>query len=475
MNKYQKLFSNSFIFTIGSFGSRIINLIMIPLYTQALTTVEYGTVDIIITSVSLLMPLVTLSLSQAALRFAIDAKNDLERNIIFQNLTTHIITVTALLILLSPIIYQFNFFENYKFLFLVLLIIKLANDIYSQYLRGIGLVKQFAFNGILTTLVTVLSNILFLLVFDYGINGYIISIILATIVSNIYIFLNIEGFKRIKKFNVDKKLYRQMLNFSVPMIPNSMMWWIINGSTKYFIAYFVGSAGNGIYAVATKIPSLISVITEIFSQAWQISSFEEYESESRDEFFSNIYNIYWVCLFCVASIIMIVLKPALLFIIDVAYYDSWKVVPFLLLGVVYQSLAGFLGTNYTASKKTKGAFTTSVYAGIVSIISSYLFTPIFGVVGAGVSTFLSFFSMFIIRFLDTKKFVSIEFNIVKFLITNLIFLVQIACLFIFSSSVSVTVQVLLFLSICLINFKMMVKLLGLVKLLYYKVFKKFVK
>lgn len=243
MNKYQKLVNNSFIFTIGSFGSRVINLIMIPLYTHALTTGQYGTVDIIITSVSLLMPLVTLSLSQAALRFAIDAKNDLEKNIIFQNLTTHIISVTIIM-LLSPIIYRFNFLDDYKILFVLLLITKLANDIYSQYLRGIGKVKQYAFNGILTTVVTVLCNVLLLLVLKLGINGYIISIIVATLVSNIYIFLSIDGITRIKNYSLDKNLQKQMLKYSIPMIPNSIMWWIINGSTKYFIAFFVGSAGN---------------------------------------------------------------------------------------------------------------------------------------------------------------------------------------------------------------------------------------
>lgn len=463
MNKYKKLVNNSLVFTIGSFGSRIINLVMIPLYTVALTTDEYGIVDLIITSVNLLIPLVTLSLSQAALRFAIDAKNDIERSIIFQNLTAHIILMTVMIMLISPLIFQFNFFENYQLLFLLLLITKLSNDIYAQYLRGIGLVKQFAFNGILTTILTVISNILLLLVFDFGISGYIISIIASTLFSNIYIFLVVNGFNRLRNFSIDKRLHKQMLKFSIPMVPNSAMWWIINGSTKYFIAYFVGSTGNGIYAVATKIPSLISVVNEIFTQAWQISSFEEYNSKDKDEFYSTIYNIYWVNLFLIASSILTILKPILVIIIDEAYYESWKVVPFLLLGVVYQSLAGFLGTNYTASKQTSGAFTTSMFAGIISLISSLIFVPIFGVMGAGISTVSSFLGMFLLRVKDTKKFVNISLDNKKFIISNLIYLIQIITLFMLDNFILFIIEILLLFLIILVNLDMISNLFIMIK------------
>src|SRR5699024_8352557 len=144
------------------------------------------------------------------------------------------------------------------------------------------LVKEFAINGIIMTIITVISNIVLLYFFDFKIIGYLISLILAEVVALGYKYYAFNGIQRIKELKWDSGLLQSMLKFSVPIVPTSAIWWIINGSTRYFVLFFVGTSGNGLYAVANKIPSIIAMLTSIFSQAWQLSSFEEYESESKN-------------------------------------------------------------------------------------------------------------------------------------------------------------------------------------------------
>ncbi|MBA5746960.1 O-antigen/teichoic acid export membrane protein [Aerococcus sp. 150760007-1] len=463
MNKYKRLVGNSLIFTIGSFGSRLITFLMVPLYTHVLTTAEYGTVDLITTTVNLLLPFLTIELGKAALRFTIDNKNELDRNKIFSNINMHAIFLSIILILISPIIIKLGLFESYGFLFILLLIVKMFNELYSQYLRGLGLVRQFALNGILMTIVTVVSNLILLVYFNFKINGYISSMIIAAAFSNVFIFLCVSGYKRIKHFRIDLQLQKEMLAFSLPIVPSSAMWWIINGSTRYFVAFYVGASANGLYAVASKVPSIISLVANIFTQAWQLSSFEEYDSDDRKSFYSNIFNLYWLVLLVGASFIVVIIKPLISIVVADSYFLSWQIVPFLLLGVVFESLSGFYGTIYQASKQTKGTFITSVFAGISSILVSMILVPYLGAIGAGISTAFSFFVMFFLRIFDTRKYVKIDINIPQLIGSIICYLIQVVLLFILTGPQLYIIELILFFIIIFINYKPIFGLITLLK------------
>ncbi|MGH2063291.1 lipopolysaccharide biosynthesis protein [Aerococcus urinaeequi] len=460
MSKYKRLVNNSIVFTIGSFGSKLINFFMVPLYTNVLSTSEYGIVDLIISTTSLLVPFFTLALGHAALRLTIDAKNEKEKLEIFNVISIHGIIATVLILIFSPMILNFLNFENLGKYFILLLILNTFNDLYSQYVRGIGLIKQFAVNGILMTIATVTMNILLLLKYSLGMSGYIVSLLIAVFISNLYLLSAIRRKIKIKLSSFNKYLYIDMLKFSIPIIPNTLMWWLINGSTRYFVLFFVGATGNGLLAVANKIPSIISMATNIFTQAWQISSFEEYESNDNNKFQTIIFGLYSSFLFLSGSFIIVILKPLLSFIIDSSFYESWQIVPFLVIAVIYQSFSSFLGTNYTASKSTKGTFTTSVYGGIISLISSIILIPKAGVIGAGLSTALSFIGMFIFRAIDTRKFVEISIDKIKFIGSNTIIILQTLILFIFNGLFLALFQVILFLILLVINFDIIKMLLN---------------
>lgn len=459
MEKYNKLISNSIIFTIGNFGSRLITLFLVPLYTYVLTTSEYGYVDLITQTINLLLPLITLELGKAALRFAINKEEKIQQAI-FNNITIHAASVSIILILLVPVINYFDLVENYAFLSVVLLVTKLLNELYSQYVRGIGLVKTYAVNGILMTFITLISNIIFLLVLDAGILGYLISLILAALISNIYLFVRSNGKNMIKHIKFDLTLQKEMLEFSMPIIPSSGMWWLINGATRYFIVYFLGTSANGIYAISSRMPSIISLVSNIFTQAWQLSSFEEFDSKDREKFYSNIFNYYWLVLYLFATLMLVFLKPLISFLLEDSYYTSWQVTPFLLIGVIFQSLSGFYGIIYQASKKTKGTLITSFLAGIASLLSNSILVPKIGVIGAGFSTALGFFVMFASRIIDTRKILSIKIKSLNFISSNIIYFIQIVLLFKFDGTLLVFAQFTAFMIFLLVNIRDIITLVS---------------
>ncbi|QXN87169.1 oligosaccharide flippase family protein [Tetragenococcus halophilus] len=453
MGKYKKLMMNSVVFAIGNLGSKIISVVMIPLYTYFLTTSEYGQVDLVTTAISLLLPLVSLTIGQAVIRFAVSRSETKDRKEIFSNAIAVATVASLFFMLIYPLLNYFHFFDGILLYFTLLLIFQLFGDILSQFVRGIGRVKEFALNGILTTFVIAALNMYFLVYLHMGIAGYLLSMVLAAIVSDIYLFVIIKGFQYFSIHALNKGLLKVMLSYSIPLIPNNIMWWLINGSTRYFILLFAGASANGLFAVANKIPSVLSIATTIFSQAWQLSAFEENESEDKGIFYTKVFKNYYIVLFLFSSLLLIINKHLITYTVSSEFKDSWKLVPFLLLAAIYKSFSGYLGTTYTASMETKGVFTTTVYGAVISVIANFVLIPLFGVYGAGVGTFLAFFFTWLLRLKDTKRLVGMQINYKELFVLNGIFIIQTVTMHYLDGIVLIAVEVACFvlMAFCLRN------------------------
>ncbi|MEG0367392.1 MAG: oligosaccharide flippase family protein [Coprobacillus sp.] len=304
MNTYKKLMGNSIIFAIGNLGSKLITFLLLPLYTHYLTTNEYGLVDMVTTTTSLLLPILSANIFEAVLRFALDKEED-KQKVLSNSLFVAVIGV--ILTLLTTFVLNY-FIVNKKILvyIIVILILQIYRSIFSQFARAINKVKLFAVDGIIMTFVTAIANIILLTIFHLGIDGYLISLVIANLISILFLMLVMRVWKFINFSKIDRGYSKEMLLYSVPMIPNSIMWWLISAANRYFILFFIGPSANGIFAAANKIPSIVNIFSTIFGQAWQMSAIEEGNNEEKGKFYSNVFSFYSSGLFIVtAGIIMI--------------------------------------------------------------------------------------------------------------------------------------------------------------------------
>lgn len=332
MNSYKKLLNNSFLFAIGNFGSKIILLLLVPLYTYYLTTAEYGFVDLITTSTILLLPIVSANVFDAVLRFTMD-KEESQSQVLSNSLFVAALGSIAA-ISLYPLLSLLKIDQvmlNYTY---VILLLQVFQNILSQFARGLGKIKVFAINGIWMTLVMSIANVILLTRYDMGIAGYLLSIVIANVASIGYLVVALKIWRFLDLSHINKPLVKTMLAYALPIIPNSIMWWLISASNRYFILGFLTASANGIYAVANKVPAILSLITSIFTQSWQLSAIEEYESEYKSEFYSKVFSYYSSLLFLGTSSILVVLKLFMASFIAPEYYEAWQSVPFLLLGEI---------------------------------------------------------------------------------------------------------------------------------------------
>lgn len=446
MSQYSKLIGNSAIFAIGNLGSKLITFGMLPLYTAKLTTKEYGAVDLVITTVSLLLPIISLSIYDSVLRFAMDKSVDKRK------LYSNAAFVTGVGSFLMIIIASILMVSGNVLTFLpMLLVLQSYQNLFSQYAKGIGRVKLFASNGIILSFLTAILNVIFLVPLEMGLNGYLISMCLAFLISDIYLFLSLKLKSEFKFELIDRKYSIDLLKFSIPLIPNAIAWWLTTAVGRYFILFFVGASGNGLFAVANKIPTILTVFSSIFSQSWQISAIEEFDSKNRSEFFSNVYSMYSQALVVGCSFILLFLQNIFQILVDKSFYISWRYAPFLLLSVLFSSLSAFLGSQYVAAKNTVSVFKTTILGAGLNVLLNCIFVPLIGLNGVGLGSLFSFFLVWAVRERDLQKYFEFTLNKKMFVASNFFMILQVGILFNFGGLSMYIFNSILFLVVLWLN------------------------
>ena len=410
MNQYKSLIKNSFLFAIGSIGSKAISFFMLPLYTRMLTTSDYGQLDVLQTTISLLIPLITFQAIEAVFRYSVDMRENKSASSVLMNGILLCLFGMLISLLLFPVFARIEPFSTYLLFFYLILFFSMMNGVLKQFVRGLGKIKIFVVSDLAYTASFVTFNIIFLVYLKMGLKGYFLSMLLAHLINTFILLVFGNVFKYLNFKSFDKSFMKTMLIYSIPLIPNGLMWWVMSVSDRYILTYYMGFDATGIYSVSYKFPSLITLVNGIFFMAWQLSAMQEYGKEGYEDFYKNIFCVLSSFLLLITAVILLILKPLMSVFVADAFYESWKYVPLLLVGTVFQAFSSFFGTNYTASKKTKGAFTTSVYGAIVNIGINLLLIPIWGIQAAAFSTMLAYLTMWLLRLFDTKKFVKIKID-----------------------------------------------------------------
>lgn len=424
MNKYKKLGKNTALFMIGNFAQKLLGFVFVPIYTAVLSTEEYGTADLIVTLVSMLWPVFTIVINEACFRFLLENKKN-EKEVTTIAFWINIAAILGML-LCSPVMSRISILKSYYPFYLAYFIIYTMDSFFSYAVRGLEKVQDYVIGGVINTVTTVLCNLVFLLVFDWGVEGYLLGYMMGMLGADIWYLFRIKICQYIRLPNkMDQTLLKNMVKYSVPMIPNSVSWWINNSSDRLMVTYFCGVAANGIYSVAYKIPSLLSVFSSVFMSAWQISSVEDFGTEENRTFFSSVYRKYISLNVMVVSCIVCLIQVISRILFSKDFYAAYQIAPYLIFGSLFKNLSAFLGTIYTASKKTKMLFYSTMAGAILNIILNFILLQKVGVVGAAIATLVSYFFVWLVRLMDTRKIIKLDTDMKKDVFLYLILMLQI--------------------------------------------------
>ena len=402
------LLKNTLIFSLGNFGSKFITFFLVPLYTNILTTKKYGTVDLMSVLTTVLVPIISLNISESVMRFSIDEENNR------QDILNIGIIITIFSIVLSlfcvPVFNMFSVTSQYSILLSLYIMSFTCSTIFMCYIRGIEKLFDYAVISIIQTIFIALLNILFLLRFKMGIKGYILAYTISYFISTILCVFRGNIYFKNNEFRINQKLLKLMINYSILLIPNALMWWIMNSLDRVMISAMIGIEETGIYAISYKIPSILIAVTNVFNQAWMFSAIKEKNSSDRNVYKNKIFYSLETFVITIALILLIILKPLLSFYVGKSFYGAWRYVPPLLLGTVLLTLATFLSNEYTANKDSCGFLKSSFIGAIVNLMLNFILIDKYRSLGAAIATCLSYFTVFIFRVYDTKKYILIDYR-----------------------------------------------------------------
>lgn len=415
------LLTGTIVYAIGNLGTKILTFLIVPLYTYYISTSDMGDYDLLITSVSLLAPIVSLKISDATYNWMI--KQTASNEVCIKSTYNYLLKSCTLSVLFVAIVGSFIHIWNLE-LFLVIMVLDPVLETTQKILRGLKNQKLFALSGIIYTGILVTLNFLTVCIMKLGVSSLLVNTIISQLISIALIFVLEKRIRcltvKIKKSTI-LETQKEMLKYSMPLVPSTLSWWVMSVSDRYIVRFFLGSSFNGIYAIATKFPSVLQTFFVLFNNAWTDMALANLNSKEENKkyvsgLFERMYMFSFSAIFCLIPITKVVTQV----ILSSDYKIGSIYIGFLYLGAIFQGFSTFASVGYLQNKKTAKAATSSLAGAIVNLVVDLILIKSVGLFAAAISTYVGFFIMWLVRMYDIRKDWPIIVNIPKFAIMTFV-------------------------------------------------------
>ena len=414
MNREKALAKNTFIIAIGTFLPKFSSIITLPIITGGLTKAEMGTYDLISTLVSLFLPVATLQIQSAAFRFLIDVREDEKEtkriitNIISFILPTSLIALTILYLCLGNVSLVIRWLICLYFFSDILMLST------QQIVRGLSNNKLYSASSVTISFSNMLLIVLTISVGKQGLVGVLASITIATAIGLILLLVKGNILSRIDLSLLSRKTLLEMLSYSWPMIPNSLSNWVLSFSDRAVLTAFMGLEANAIYSVANKIPALFTTVQGTFVFAWQENASLASKDSDADTYYAEMFDSIFGILVGIMALLIAATPILFWLLIRGDYKEAYYQMPILFMGMLFSSMASFIGGIYVAHKKTRSVGVTTILAAACNLVIDLVFVHKIGIFAASISTLVSYVFLTIYRMVDVQKFQKVKFNTGRF-------------------------------------------------------------
>ena len=442
MSKEGQLAKNTAIISIGKCATQLITFFLLPLYTKLLTTEEYGIVDLLNSLVVFILPIATLQVEQAVFRFLIDCRNnEKEKKKILTTTFVQIVFQFALLCLIYMLVQRYVN-NKYKIFLILNIFAHIFSAMMLQISRGIGSNKDYAICSFIISFSNVVLNVVLIAFIRIGAYGLLIANFVSNCLGGIYIVIKQKLYKYIDFKYIDFKILKEMLKYSMPLIPNALSWWVVNVSDRLIITYYLGAGENGVYTAANKFSSAYVTIYNIFNITWTEALAINANSKDKEQFINKIMHVIFV-LFSTMCIGIIAIMPYIFpIMVDSKYEAGYRQIPILMIGSLFNVLVALISAIYVAEKKSAQLAKTTMLAAIINIITNVMLIKKIGLYAASISTLVAYLIVFIYRYIDIYKDIKIKFNLKS--VFSIFFILTIVTISYYINNNSLSIIVLLF-------------------------------
>ena len=406
-NRIAFLLGNTLVFALGGLAIKAVSLVLMPLYTTALTAGEYGTAELLNSAIEIVLPLLSAGVVEALYRFSID--DDVPKDELFAGSLVVLgggVVCAGVACALGSVLWNMEHAGSFFVLFCSVCVFKAT----TQLARGLGHVRRFVLYGLINALAMVVSTYLLLVRAHTGIEGYLWSYTIGYLVGGLVAFLGSAEYRLLAPFRIDRALLRRMLVYSLPLVPNLLSWWLVSVSGRYVVLWGSGVVAAGLFTAASKMPALVNIVASVFQQAWQYSTAREINSPDRGAFFGVVMRGYSLATLTVAGLVIALNRPISRVMLQAEFAEGWRYVPLLMLVASFGVISIFFESFYQALKNSGVLMASTALGAGVNVVLGVALVPFMGPWGAGLAGAVAYMLVLVVRARDLRRRINLPID-----------------------------------------------------------------
>lgn len=405
------MFKNSLIYVIGLVISKGIFYLLTPLYTTNLNPSEFGIITILNSIIGFISIFIIFGMNSSMTRFYIDQNTLEERRVL---ISTSLIFLVTMGVIFSFLLYIFRMplmnFLNLELssnLFWILLFLS-TTSVFQLIPQTILRMEEKALKFIILStsdsLIVFIFTYLCIQIYNNNLDGAIYALVFARVVILVIYVIYILMFLKLNIFVFNIKLLKEMLYYGIPLIPHSLAIWITNLSDRIIIEKNLSILEVGIYSLGAQFGAMSMLLVTSFSQALTPNYYKRLKSGKLTQVEFNKLIITSSGVLSILAIILFTISPGIIKVIsDDSYNYNYNFIGIILLASIFQLfyIFGFAPLSYY--KKNKSITKVTFISSILNLILNLTLIPIVGILGAAISSVLSYFIRFVIVYYLSDK------------------------------------------------------------------------
>lgn len=414
--KLKRFLNTALTFLAGNMLSKLISFFMLPIYTKQLLPEQLGSYDLVMSFINLVAPIAFFQVWDGMFRFSFDFQKEQDKQKVISNTVTVFAFGIGIYLLLFAGCHAYFHFTYFPYILLYGFVYAL-HYVYTYAARVFLKNKLFVFSGLLNTFVTALLNILWIAVLGWDIKAIYLASTIGALLQMAIIEWRVGVLRHFRWRYADKCLMRSLLKFSGPLCIATVSYWLLSGFTKLIINQMLGADENGLYAVANRFASMITLAVTVVQFAWNETAYLMAEEQNRGKSYSVCIELMLTAVGFGIGVFCLVAKLLFPVLIDMQYAAAKWLIPATIIGVGANSLAGFSGTLFMTEKRTGFVLVSTAIAASLNVILGFVGTKLFGLHGAVVALMVAFLVLLVLRLIKLHNKYSVRIDWQKMLLT----------------------------------------------------------
>ncbi len=410
MKDFWKFIKSSGIFFVGTVMTKLISFLLLPLYTSYINPTDYGIYDLNLSYIMFFCSVLYFDIWSGIMRFMYDFEGEDRKKPISSGIAIFLCSTVMYCATLAVFLPRMH--VQYPIWLALYGALMNAQTLVGYIARGYGKNVLYTASGIVGSFVTIMFNIILLVWMKMDYSALIIASCIGFLANILIIVLGVKEPHAFSLKYFDRKLFKEMFIFSLPLCVNSVAYWFLTSYNRLVVDAQLGPEVNGYYAIAGRFGSMITLFTTCFQMAWQELSFSKTaRNDNLGTFYTVAINNYVKCM----GAGLVVLIPMIYVIYPLLVNESYDVgkalVPIYLFGTILSTISTFLGNSFTAIKKNNLLFYTMAAGSIANVICIHLLINVVGLQASNIALMVGFFVSCLTRLLIFKKHVDIKLEL----------------------------------------------------------------